>query len=88
MLDFGLARQYLISTNQANNSTRGNNSLIGKDENVKFEVRPPRTTAGKLRIYLQIMNFEFLTLNLINLIYVYEKYRFSWYRSLCICERA
>lgn len=50
MLDFGLARQYLVSSSncQGNNSRAGNanNSTNGKDESVRYEVRPPRVTAG------------------------------------------
>lgn len=56
MLDFGLARQYLVSSNNnQGNSRAGNNSINGKDENsVRYEVRPPRLTAGKL---LKLIHF-------------------------------
>lgn len=55
MLDFGLARQYLVSSTncQANNNSRAANAPNsstngqGKDENsVRYEVRPPRISAG------------------------------------------
>lgn len=55
MLDFGLARQYLISSNnnQGGNSrasNANNNSVNGKDDNsTRCEVRPPRMTAGKCK---------------------------------------
>lgn len=48
MLDFGLARQYIIASSSSSAAAGGQKSVIdvSKNGSSKFEVRPPRAAAG------------------------------------------